>query len=182
MKPLLPALAILALAVSTSFSQSVVNSSVIPCDALGGVIVCPDMPNPIPATKVTVVVRDAGNNPMPNVPVNLGFGSGAINVCPGAILSGVTNANGEAFLLLAAGGCDQNPSAAKIVANGIPLRTFVVKSPDFDGAGGDKSVNLADLASFSSGVPCHDYDNNGTVGLSDLIVFAQAFVNPAWCP
>ena len=96
MKPLLPALAILALAVSTSFSQSVVNSSVIPCDALGGVIVCPDMPNPIPATKVTVVVRDAGNNPMPNVPVNLGFGSGAINVCPGAILSGVTNANGEA--------------------------------------------------------------------------------------
>ena len=85
MKPLLPALAILALAVSTSFSQSVVNSSVIPFDALGGVIVCPDMPNPIPATKVTVVVRDAGNNPMPNVPVNLGFGSSAINVCAGAI-------------------------------------------------------------------------------------------------
>lgn len=187
MKAPLLALFLLSIVTALAAAQSPATSTVTPADAFGGVVVCPDRPVPIPASIQTVTVRDAAGIPMPGVPVSVIF-AGPIAICPGAVLNAVTNGAGVATFRMAAGGCSFGANAVSITANGISLRRFVVKSPDFDGGAPNLNVNLADLAAFAAeftggAVPsCHDYDNNGATNLTDLIVFGQAFANANHCP
>jgi hypothetical protein len=80
------------------------------------------------------------------------------------------------------------PLAAVIRVSGVTVRAYSdVKSPDFDGTGSNLRVDLGDLVAFaeefggtaSSG--CHDYNNNGTTGLEDFILFAPAFRTGSEC-
>jgi len=62
------------------------------------------------------------------------------------------------------------------------------KSPDYDGAGGNGSVGIADLVSFANefnGITppgCHDYTNDGATGIGDLVPFGSAFSAARHCP
>jgi hypothetical protein len=94
---------------------------------------------------------------------------------------------GRVILDFAAGGCiPETDHACVIRAEGVVIRDFRnVKSPDFDGAGGNHVVDLSDLEEFNrergSG-GCHDYDNNGVVDLRDLVIFASGFSPGHHCP
>ncbi len=155
-------------------------SSVQPFDGINGVIVCP---GGIPATTVTVTVVDSGNNPMPNAEVEFLF-LPQILICPDAVLTGLTDLNGQVTLVLEAGGCVRDTHNACLVkANGVIIREYhQVKSPDFDGAGPNHQVNLADLVAYGSGDLCHDYNNDAIVNLSDLVIFASGFSPSHSCP
>ena len=163
--------------------------TVTPCDQMVGVVVSPNVPNPIPATEVEVVVRNQTGSPIADAAVVFQNLDNDL-VCPSAVLSGTTDAAGRVRFTLAGGGCKSDvPLAAVIKANGVTIRNYSnVKSPDFDGSGADLVVNLADLVQFSAEflgngpAVCHDYDNNGTTDLGDLIIFSPAFVAGAHCP
>ena len=165
------------------------NITVTPCDALLGVFLSPNQPDAHPASEVEIVVRDSGNNPLPNVTVSFEMGSSNV-LCPDAVLGTTTDGMGVARLTLSGGGCaHQTPLSGVFKANGVTFRAYQdVKSPDFDGAGGDLQVNLADLIAFSgeflgSAPPkCHDYDNNAATNLGDLVMFSPAFVAGSHCP
>jgi hypothetical protein len=165
------------------------NCEVHPADDLNGLVVAPLDPAALPATINTITVRNNVNAPIENSAVTVEF-SGAINVCAATVLAGVSNAAGQVVLTLGGGGCANNVALSGVVkASGVTIRSYAnVKSPDYDGAGGDKVVNLSDLVIFSNeflgSVPaeCHDYDNNGSTNLADLVIFSPAFVNPNSCP
>ncbi|MCA9756227.1 MAG: hypothetical protein KDA27_10515 [Candidatus Eisenbacteria bacterium] len=166
------------------------NNWVLPCDELDGVVLAPDSPAPIPASEIQVGVRNNNNGPVPNATVVVEFNQGPIQLCPNGVFTAITNEQGIAYLTLAGGGClSETPLSAVIKANGVTIRNYAnVKSPDFDGSGADLVVNLADLVQFSAEflgngpAVCHDYDNNGTTDLGDLIIFSPAFVAGAHCP
>jgi hypothetical protein len=161
---------------------------VSPGDALNGLVLAPNLPAPIPASIEVVTVRNSSNNPIPNASVLVQLG--ALNVlCGSTVLTGTTNGAGQATLTLGGGGCAHNIALSGIVkANGVTIRSYLhVKSPDFDGASGNLTVTLADLIKFSNEFTdsepneCHDYDNDGNCGLSDLIAFSPTFTNPNSC-
>lgn len=161
--------------------------NVNPCDALNGVILCPDTPNPIPTTLVDVVVRNFAGNPIPGAFVEMTFHHPAILLCQGAVLSGITNAAGQVQLRTAGGGCAAGvPNAAQIRANGVLIRSYSnVKSPDWDGVQADLVVDAADQAFFSNCFvgycPCADYNNSGAMELADLALFQTPFSNNNQC-
>ncbi len=110
-------------------------------------------------------------------------------ICPGAVLSGVTNPAGRVRLSLFGGGCTESmPLAAVIKVGGMVVRSYDnIKSPDYNGAAGDGAVDLSDLVAFTSaflGAPgdCHDYDNDEVTGLSDLVLFGPSFMAGNSCP
>ena len=190
MKKIAIALVAVALCASVSMANIPVeaNCSVQPADALNGFVVAPLDPAPLDATVNTINVRNEANAPIPDAAVTIEF-SGAINVCTSTVLAGVTDASGDVVLTLGAGGCANNVALSGVVkANGVTIRSYAnVKSPDYDGAGGDKIVGIGDLVIFSneflgsSPAECHDYDNNLTTGIGDLIIFSEAFVAPSTC-
>ncbi len=173
------------------------NSELEPADGLNGLVFAPDDPTPVAASIHTLTVRNAANDPVEGASAIVevsgsgagAWGPGGIALCASAVLTGVTNASGEVTFNLFGGGCfHQTPLAATVKVNGITLRTYEnVKSPDFDGGSGDLVVNLPDLIDFSgeflgsSSSDCHDYDNSGTTGLEDLIIFSPAFVSGNSC-
>jgi len=63
-----------------------------------------------------------------------------------------------------------------IRANGTIIRSYRhVNSPDW-APGCDRRIILSDLVRFGCFCdPCHDYDNNGTNDLADVVVFASAY-------
>lgn len=190
MKKLVIALGLVALCASASMATipDPANCSVTPADALGGIVVAPLDPFPLPATINTINVRNSANAPIANASVTIEFSSD-INLCAATVLAGTTNASGDVVLTLGGGGCENQVALSGVVkANGVTIRAYEnVKSPDYDGAGGDLTVNLSDLVVFSaeflgsSPAGCHDYDNNGDTNLGDLVVFSPAFVNPNTC-
>ncbi|MEZ4648249.1 MAG: hypothetical protein R3E97_05570 [Candidatus Eisenbacteria bacterium] len=164
--------------------------TVTPCDGLGGVVLVPDLPSVAPASDIVVTLRNDANAPLPAWEVSCTFTAGTL--CPSAVLTGVTDANGQVAFRFTGGGCGQGAVVARIDASNLTpiynVRTFdVVKSPDFDGAGADGVVNVADLVVFSgeflgtSPADCHDYDNSGATDLGDLIIMSPAFVNQVRC-
>lgn len=162
--------------------------TVIPSDALNGMFLGPASPNPVPASVNEITVRNNGGTPIPGALVVVVLSS-STPTCPGAVLNGITDAEGKVTITLAGYGCvDQAPSVGIIKANGVTIRSYTnVKSADYDGTAGDGLVNLVDLIAFArafngSGEPCHDYDNNGVCNLSDLSIFASAFVPGNHCP
>jgi len=163
--------------------------SVSPSDALGGVICCPNIPSALTESINTITVKNQPGNPIANASVIVLL-TASNPSCPAAVLTGTTNASGVVTITIAASGCAQNtPSACVVKANGVTIRSFVnCKSPDFDGAGGNGTVNLSDLIAFANEfngitIPgCHDYTNDGATNLSDLIPFGAAFSTAKHCP
>jgi hypothetical protein len=160
-----------------------------PAEALGGVIVCPGTPAPIPSSINTITVRNQSNTPIANASVVVQF-TALTNICAGAVLTGTTNGSGVCTITLRAGGCaDGVPSACVVKANGVTIFNFSnSKSPDYDGASGNGSVNLPDLIRFSSeflgqtAPTCHDFDNDNDCDVADLVVFGTPFINANTCP
>lgn len=165
------------------------NVEVHPCDELGGVLLAPDRPSPLPATEVVIIVRNSDNQPVPNAQVVLELTPGNL-LCDDMVAVATTDGDGVAHMKMAGGGCVQHSAAAGILkANGVTIRAYQdVKSPDYDGSGGDLRVDLSDLVAFSSEFlgaspdGCHDYDNGGSTDLGDLIIFSAAFAGALACP
>lgn len=190
MKKVLGALAALALCASMAAAEvpDPLNSSVDPCDDLEGMLVSPRLPAPAPASVITVTVRNSSNAPINNSAVVVELGP-SIELCGSTVLTGSTNTSGVVVLTLGGGGCAHQVALSGIVrASGIAIRTYDnVKSPDYDGVGANLAVTIADFTQFSGefggSLPsaCHDYDNNGATGLSDLIIFGDPFQDAASC-
>jgi len=151
-------------------------------------VLAPNLPAPIPASINVVTVRNNANAPIAGAAVVLTLGASSV-LCGSTVLTGTTNGAGQTTLSLGGGGCAHNVALSAIVkANGVTIRSYSnVKSPDFDGASGNLTVQLADLIKFSNEFldvdpnQCHDYDNDTNTGLSDLIVFSPTFTNPNSC-
>lgn len=178
---------------SPVWAQDPVLSTVFPADALGGMFVCPAVPVPAQGSINTITVKDDAGVPMAGVEVEILIGN---PLCPGAVLSALTNAAGVATIVTAGGGCVSGVDGACEVwadpPGGLPpvlLRSWTdVKGPDWDGGGSDLSVGLPDVIAFTReflGVDpsgCHDYNNDGNCNLPDLVLFAYPFFDSAHCP
>lgn len=172
------------------------NCIVLPCDNLGppgvgGVVVCPGTPSAIPASLVTVTVKNAAGNVIPNATINVTMGSPLINGCatPDPLpWDGVADGSGVWSKNFNAGGCFGGANACVITANGVPIRSYVnVKSPDWNGGVANLLVQGDDfsnfLASFNPGTPgCHNYDNDNDTDLADFVIFASGFNPGHQCP
>jgi len=187
MKKLLSAL--FALALCSSLAMATVpyppNCVVSPCDALLGVVWCPDNPSPIANSIVTLTIRNQANNPIANAAVNVAFGTGPLCVCGTMVYNTTTNSSGVAVLTLRGGGCIKNTDLACVFrANGVVVRDFQnLKSPDWDGAAGNCLVNLSDLVVYARGNDlCFDFNNNGILDITDFSIFASAYTPAHHCP
>jgi hypothetical protein len=160
-----------------------VHCHVAPCDALHGLVLAPDGPSPIAATICTITIHNSSDNPLNNVScLMLSMPGSSPRWCTTAVNQANTDARGLCFITLRGGGCYTASEAARVYANGIVIRSYDnVKSPDFDGSGPDGAVSLPDLLAFRGPVGCHDYDNNGSMDLSDLLIFSSAYVPPHTC-
>jgi hypothetical protein len=164
------------------------NCSVTPSDALDGAVLCPASPSAIDASVNTIVVHNGDDDPIPGASVEVLF-TALNNICPSAVLTGTCDSTGTVTITFEGGGCAHVvPSAAVVKANGVTIRDYQnAKSPDYDGASGNGTVDLSDLIDFSNQFldvepnECHDYDNNGNTGLEDLIVFGGPFLNLNQC-
>jgi hypothetical protein len=157
--------------------------TVVPADALNGVVLGPDQPSPISASVLTITVRNANNVPVTNAVVQLETpGPTLVRFCSGQQSYAVTDGQGVAVLTLRGGGCAHGTNAAILKVNGLVFRAYTAaKSPDWDGASADGVMNLADFLAFRSADLCHDYDNNGHKDLADTIIFASAYLPPHQC-
>lgn len=196
MKKLLSALVALALCSGLALATvpDPTNCIVLPCDNLGpvgvgGVVLCPGTPAPIPASLVTMTIKNAAGNVIPGAVIQVTFGSPLIVACaPGLPWNGTANGSGVWTKNFNGGGCFNGANACVITANGVIIRTYVnVKSPDWNGGVGDLQVITNDFSNFVAAyVPgaagCHDYDNNGTTNLADFVIFAGGFSPSHVCP
>jgi hypothetical protein len=166
----------LSLSVAAAGPPAPAQCSVMPADALDGMVVCPDSPSPIPASTTTIIIRDAAGAPVANAQVQIQL-AGGIRLCNTSVLTGVTDSAGRLVLTLRGGGCVANtPDAAVVTADGVVIRRYRnVKSPDFDGATADGVVSLFDFVRFVGGDLFHSYDNDGQICLSDVVIFFSAF-------
>jgi hypothetical protein len=155
------------------------NVRVAPWDSFLGAVLAPANPSPIAASIYTVTVRNGNNQPIANAVVETLFPSGN-PICPGAVINGVTDANGQAVVTVSAGGCLDGDPGCVIRANGLLVRYYThVRSPDMNG---DLVVDLRDLLAYRTGGTCSDFDNNGYVNLADLLIFSSGFVPRHTCP
>lgn len=194
MKKLLMALGALALCSTLAMADvpDPAQCLVVPGDNLGpngGLICAPLLPSVIPATVNTITVKNGAGNPIANANVVVLLGA-ANPACNAAVLSGTTNASGVVTITIGAGGCSHLvPGSGVIKANGVTIRSYGnVKGPDFDGAAGNKTVNLSDLVEFANqfnGIDpatCHDYDNDVDCDIADLVIFGAGFSGANNCP
>jgi hypothetical protein len=160
-----------------------------PADNLNGLFLAPSSPAPVAASVNTITVRNGSNNVIPDAAVVVTL-TAANAVCGSTVLTGTTDAAGQVTLTLGGGGCVDNvPLSGVVKANGITIRAYEnVKSPDYDGASGDLSVGLGDLVTFAAEFlaaagtgACHDYNNDGTTGLPELVLFGPTFTTPNNC-
>jgi hypothetical protein len=182
MKKLLSALFVLALCSSVAFATVPDPSkcTVVPADALHGVVLCPDSPSPTAATNYTITVRNTSNVVISGASVSIEFPTPTnIKFCTTAVNTGTTSSLGVAVVTLRGGGCQRTSGttyAVVVKANGVVIRTYYnAKSPDYDGLGPSGAVDLSDLLSFRGAVGCHDYDNTGDMTLSDTLIFAPGY-------
>jgi hypothetical protein len=159
--------------------------TVEPWDSMFGAFFAPTV---LPGNTVHAVVRNAQGTPIANAHVVIEV-SPAIERCDGAVLVGITNSQGEVDITALGGGCaHQIPLSAVMKVSGVTVRVYSdVKSPDFDGSAANRTVSVADLVAFANEFGgrtpsgCHDYNNNGSTGLEDLILFAPAFITGSAC-
>ena len=162
---------------------------VTPADFLNGLFMAPLVPASAPASINLITVRNSSNNTIANAVVTV-FLTERNVICGSTILTAVTDANGRATITLGGGGCaDGVPLSGVIKANGTTIRAYEnVKSSDYDGLGGDLDIDLADLIAFAAAFlgptgsgGCHDYNNDGDVGLPELVMFSGIFINRSSC-
>jgi len=182
MKKLLSALFVLALCSSVALATvpDPTKCTVVPADALLGVILCPDTPTVPSSTIYTVTVKNSAGAVIPNANVAFQFPLPTnIKECTTNVLTGTTNGSGVCVITLRGGGCQRTSGAVfacQVVANGVIIRSYYnAKSPDWDGAVSNGTVNLADLITFKGPIGCHDYNNDNVMNLADTIVFAGGY-------
>ncbi len=159
-----------------TWTGAAVSTAVTPC--------APNQPE-----LFLVVVRDAANLPIPGATVKVllaGSGThfhtvqdpGVINVCPGNEMAMTADASGTVRMNLRIAGSNDAPSAL-VVADGVPLATLPIRSPDYDG---DGRVGLSDFAIFASDFlspalphPRSDFDNCPTTQLPDFAFFVTQY-------
>lgn len=184
MKKLLSALFLLALC--SSLATATVpdpTKCVVTPDLNGGCLIAPGS---LSGTTLSITVRNASNNPIPNATVQAVLNA-AIGKCTTAVHTATTDANGFCTINLRGGGCINAaiPGACVVVANGIEIKNYnKVKSPDnasHTTSVPSGTVTVADLPFFAdefkgvAAAACHDYTNDGTVSTSDLPFFGDAF-------
>lgn len=162
------------------------NTTLYPADALGSLFMTPSSPSIDPATRNVIFLHDDAGSPLVGVEVKMSISSDAICICPDAVLSGTTNADGTFEFITAGGGYDARQNAAVVYADGIVVRKFAIKSPDFNGQSGDCLANLPDLVALSSCLesPCvvaWDFDNTGGFELGDVVLYGRSFVGGQSC-
>jgi len=146
----------------------------------------------ITAVPFAVHVRDVGGASLVNVPVILQFPAGAGTHgnqlqapgqavdCPGLRLIRPTNVDGVAVFYPQFFGCLNTPDVA-VLAGPVCLGRVRARSTDSRQTP-NAIVDLADFTAFSNAFlikvpyqPCFDYNDNGTVDLPDLVIFAHDF-------
>lgn len=159
------------------------NCTVMPQDTFEHprVVGVPATGSGLQAAVMTVTVMDSSGTPIPNAHVQMTFGSSCMGLClcPTAVLEGYTNASGVVELVMALGGCCQDPAAATLLVMGMPIRTYdTVTSPDLASAtgGGDCRVVLQDFSAMggclgSAAGGCCDFTGDETATLADFVVF-----------
>lgn len=163
--------------------------TVFPADEMNGMVCSPSTSSILPAVVNTITIRSESGEPMPDLQVRVLL-TARNPACPDADLTGVTDANGICTITIAAGGCSHLiPASAVIKAAGVTIRAYPnIKGPDFDGAVGNRDVDLSDLVAFAdqfNGVEaaaCHDYDNDEDTDIADLVLFGAAFSGGLACP
>ena len=175
---------LIAPSAGTSVVPDPEQCSVVPADD-SLLVIAPKFPAPIGASMQTVTIRDANGDPIPYALVQFLFAPGLVSCVTSN--EGTTGPNGVVVIPLAGGGCLRDfPGAVRVAANGVPIRSYGhAKSPDFNGVEGDLRVNLQDLLDFTANLAspgCHDYDGNGTMNLSDTLIFSPAFAPQHTCP
>lgn len=150
-----------------------------PCNP-NAAVVCPF--GDLGSVLVTVTVRNVYGDPLPGKTVNCQAQvvTGTFCFCPGeSPQTGVTDLNGQAFFTFNNfGGCGDLQFGADcegVVF--IPSSTIYIASPDNNGT---CNVDALDLSVFGvnygvSGVPCHDYNCDGTIDALDLSVFGASY-------
>jgi len=145
---------------------------------------------------ILVQIVDGYNLPISNIPPSDLWLIGCfdlLNLCGGALSSNAdtpTDANGQTWFqntTIWGGGHEQQLA---VVVQGVVLLDFgcshtlcleiEAKSPDINA---DLVVNLQDVSLFATGFPSppnpleppFDFDSDGTVGLTDLSIFAQHY-------
>jgi hypothetical protein len=158
---------------------------------------------PDSAGQFSIIVRDAGNNPLAGVTVTLDFSrcsdvrlantqtAGTTLSCAHNSVSRTTDAAGQAsFNIVGAsiGRCaglseDSGADCVRVCANNVVLASIEAAVLDLDGAsatpGGDglSVVDLSLLATeFNAGLyrARSDYDHNGAIGGGDLTILRNA--------
>jgi hypothetical protein len=172
--------------------------TVLPSDNLGhSLLFAPQNPSPIAAAMETITVRDSNNNPLPNMSVSYNYEdveATHLTLCQGQPGSCeqrglVTNSNGVTIYAYGNGGGGKwdywFDQILIYVNHEYIIRYDEFKSPDWDGIyPSDLQMRLADLLCFRGSCPFgdHDYDNNGSMNLSDLMIFSSAYVPTHSCP
>jgi hypothetical protein len=155
--------------------------TVTPCDAMMGVLTTPHSGTGPAATQFVVTVMRDAVTPIPNAFVEIIVRQPANHhLCPGARLTGTTDAQGQVTFNLAMGGCTIDQQALLIRANTADIRLyFRLLSPDYDGQG-NGAVTLSDFtvfgAAYVAGAPgCTDYYNDGATGIDDFTSFGACW-------
>jgi hypothetical protein len=155
--------------------------SVVPCDQMFGILTAPHTGNGPEATRFVVTVMYDAETPIPNAFVEIIVEQpGDHHFCPGARLTGITDAQGQVTFNLAMGGCTLADHAVWIRANNVDIRIYQrLLSPDYDGQA-DGMVVLSDFtvfgAAFVAGTGgCTDYYHDGTTGIDDFTGFAACW-------
>ncbi len=157
------------------------HCTVVPCDAMMGILTSPHSGTGPEVTRFVVTVMVDPTTPVPNAYVEIVVGQPFGHyVCPGAQGAGITNEQGQVAFNLAMGGCRLGHDVVRILANGVVIRIYDrLLSPDFDGEA-DGAVTLADFAFFghahmTGAAGCTDYYNDGTTGIDDFTGFAACW-------
>jgi hypothetical protein len=131
-----------------------------------------------PIDQLTVTVRDADNNPIPNCEVRILF-DGCARLCIDSSPDlGPKNAGADGRVVFnpRVGGCDF--CDIRLIANGIAIRHYsTVRSPDWNGvlADGRVAQDDVDFISGQDNLPCADLNGDGFVGAADLTIVAASF-------
>ncbi len=194
MKRLLSAVVMLALCSSVAYANvpDPTACEVTPLDGFLSqrMVVIGDEPAPVGMANISVLVAATGGVPLDNVFVEIFFAGecdATLCYCDGLVLSGYTDVNGMIDFNMAAGGCCEVTTAARIVADGLPIRGYdVVSSPDWNGAAGDCAMGTDDFIAFGSlgwsgGQNCFDTTGDGTIDVTDFINFGNVWGTSQGC-
>jgi hypothetical protein len=144
--------------------------------------------------NLDVTLKDANMQPVSNCPVfwHPNFGNDGVEkfVCH-TYYSATTDANGYARIYLAGGGCDwdsNDPQTVEADSPAVVIREYWWwRSPDWDGADGDGSVDLLDFVKFADEfhgytcTRCHDYNGDTLCNVWDFSIFGDAFQSAVTC-